>query len=179
MPGAVTFDAGDVNLMVAAIERRPDIGAGIKSAQRSAHKAELDAFAVEYVDDDRAKAVYYRDYARAMRLAIRITQWHHSLDGSLHPQRTAAPGQHMDAATVKQSVDLVSYIDQSAHLVKAGADRFVGVCPFHADKSPSMSVWTDGHWKCFGCGAGGDIFAFVMLQHKCGFREALQLLGGT
>lgn len=173
---SVVFDADDVGLMVDAICRSPDMKQALRSAERSAHNADIDADVVEDLDADHPRAAYYRDYARAMRLAIRIAAWE-----SYTPPPRIRPGDpqpRFDAADIKARVDLVSYIDQHVRLVKAGHDRFVGICPFHGDKNPSMSVWTDGHWKCFACGAGGDIFTFVELWHKCDFREALAILAG-
>ena len=57
------------------------------------------------------------------------------------------------------------------------SSRYVGLCPFHSEKTPSFSVHA-GHqfYKCFGCGAGGDLFKFVMEIEHIGFFEALKLL---
>ena len=52
------------------------------------------------------------------------------------------------------------------------------VCPFHQEKTASCSIKRD-YFKCFGCGAAGDIFKFVMLMENCDFKEAFQKLGGT
>ena len=52
-------------------------------------------------------------------------------------------------------------------------------CPFHgADKHPSMKLYRDGY-KCFACGAAGDIFKFVQNMDECSFKEAFLKLGGT
>lgn len=172
---SVVFDAGDVDLMVGAIIRRPNIKTAVAAAKASAHIADIDADCVESLDGNAPRAAYYRDYAKSMRLAIRIAEWQ-----SYTPPPPPKPGDppRLDAADVKARVDLVNYIDKHVHLVKAGHDRFIGICPFHGDKSPSMSVWTDGRWRCFGCGVGGDVFEFVKLWHKCDFRGALQILSG-
>lgn len=172
---SVVFDAGDVDLMVSAINNRPDTKAALAAAERSAHRASLNADAEEMLDGDIGKAAYYRDYAKAMRLAIRIAQWQ-----SYTPPPQPKPGSQprLDASAIKASVDLVTYIDKHVRLVKAGHDRFVGLCPFHDDRRPSMSVWTDGRWKCFACGAGGDIIEFARRYHQCEFREALEIIAG-
>lgn len=48
------------------------------------------------------------------------------------------------------------------------------VCPFHSEKTPSLSAYDGGkRWKCFGCGEGGDVIRFVMLLHGINFRQAL------
>lgn len=52
-------------------------------------------------------------------------------------------------------------------------------CPFHkGDREPSMKIYKDGY-NCFGCGANGDIFSFVMEIESCSFKEAFIILGGT
>ncbi len=53
----------------------------------------------------------------------------------------------------------------------------VGLCPFHAEKTPSFSVNPElGLFKCFGCGKGGDLFSFVQYRENVDFKEALQIL---
>lgn len=54
------------------------------------------------------------------------------------------------------------------------SDNFMGRCPFHSDRNPSLSVSrTKKLFHCFGCGAGGDILAFIKLIDKVSFLEAL------
>src|SRR5713226_2669159 len=78
---------------------------------------------------------------------------------------------------LKSSVDIVQVIQEYVRLRKAGPSRYVGLCPFHNEKTPSFSVHA-GHqfYKCFGCGAGGDVFKFVMEIERISFFEALKLL---
>lgn len=175
-PEATVFDSADVEYFVHAIDAEPDTRAAIDTMLVEAHVAEVDADAIDVVDDDRGRSSFYRDYARAIRLACRIAAWRNAPPEPEHSDRGPA---RLDAADIKRRVDIVSYIGARVALTKAGHDRFVGVCPFHGDRNPSMSVWTDGHWKCFGCGAGGDVFAFVMRMYACEFREAVRLLGGS
>lgn len=52
------------------------------------------------------------------------------------------------------------------------------LCPFHADKSPSMRIYERDYY-CFGCGEGGDVFDFVQRMENLTFREAFEELGGT
>jgi DNA primase len=60
---------------------------------------------------------------------------------------------------------------------KAGPDRFVGLCPFHSEKSGSFSVHARLQiFKCFGCGKGGDVFSFLMDYSGLSFVEALHQL---
>ena len=52
-----------------------------------------------------------------------------------------------------------------------------GLCPFHSERSPSFTVYTgDGHFYCFGCGAGGDVISFVMRIENLDYRAALDFL---
>lgn len=77
---------------------------------------------------------------------------------------------------VKTAADIVTVISDYVALKKSGS-RYKGLCPFHAEKTPSFSVDRDkGFFHCFGCGAGGDVFKFVELQEKVGFGEAVRQL---
>lgn len=61
-------------------------------------------------------------------------------------------------------------------LQRSGAN-LKGLCPFHSEKSPSFTVYTgDGHYYCFGCGAGGDVITFVMKMENLDYRAALDFL---
>lgn len=62
-------------------------------------------------------------------------------------------------------------------LRRAGADSMKGLCPFHDEKSPSFHVRPNhGHFHCFGCGEGGDVYAFVQKIEHVSFVEAVELL---
>ncbi len=79
---------------------------------------------------------------------------------------------------LKSSVDIVKTIGEYVRLKRVGSSsRYMGLCPFHSEKTPSFSVHT-GHqfYKCFGCGAGGDVLKFVMEIERISFFEALKLL---
>lgn len=77
---------------------------------------------------------------------------------------------------LRQRTDLVELIGQYVSLRKAGSD-FVGLCPFHNEKSPSFSVVPDKHfYHCFGCGAHGDAVGFLMAHAGLPFVEAVQAL---
>src|SRR5436309_11923907 len=77
---------------------------------------------------------------------------------------------------VRSAADIVRTVGEYVPLRKAGR-RHVGLCPFHAEKTPSFSVDEQKQlFYCFGCGAGGDVFKFVMLHEKLEFPEALKLL---
>jgi DNA primase len=77
---------------------------------------------------------------------------------------------------LKSSVDIVEVVGQYVRLKKAGT-RWVGLCPFHTEKTPSFGVHAvHQFYKCFGCGAGGDVIRFVMEIEGLTFYEALKQL---
>ena len=77
---------------------------------------------------------------------------------------------------LKSSIDIVDVVGQYVRLRKAGT-RFVGLCPFHTEKTPSFGVHAvHQFYKCFGCGAKGDAINFVMEIEALTFYEALKLL---
>ena len=78
---------------------------------------------------------------------------------------------------IKDRLDIVEVIQPYVPLKKAGRN-YKGLCPFHAEKTPSFVVFAEtGTWHCFGaCGTGGDVFTFVMKRENLSFGEALQLL---
>lgn len=81
-----------------------------------------------------------------------------------------------DKVRILESTDLVRLIGEHVALRKKGRE-WVGLCPFHDDRTPSMFVSGQKQiYKCFSCGAGGDALSFLMNFHKMSFREALQLL---
>jgi DNA primase len=78
------------------------------------------------------------------------------------------------AEKVKQQADIVRVIGEYVRLKKTG-QNFTGLCPFHQEKTPSFAVHPVRQiYHCFGCGAGGDVFKFVMELDKCTFPEALR-----
>jgi len=77
---------------------------------------------------------------------------------------------------VRLAVDIVDVISDHVALKKKGRNYF-GLCPFHHEKTPSFSVNPDKQiFHCFGCGAGGNVFAFVQRQDGVGFPEAVRAL---
>jgi DNA primase len=80
------------------------------------------------------------------------------------------------AERVKQQADIVRVIGEYVRLKKSG-QNFTGLCPFHAEKSPSFAVHpTKQIYHCFGCGVGGDVFKFVMEMEKIAFPEAIRVV---
>jgi DNA primase len=79
--------------------------------------------------------------------------------------------------TVKQQADIVRIVGDYIKLKKAGAQNYSGLCPFHAEKTPSFSVHaTRQFYHCFGCGVSGDVFSFVQKVENITFPEAVRLV---
>src|SRR5260370_29509746 len=79
------------------------------------------------------------------------------------------------AYTVKTSTDIVRVIGEYVRLKRASGSRYTGLCPFHQEKTPSFSVHGQFQfYKCFGCGASGDVFKFVMEMERLTFPEAVR-----
>jgi DNA primase len=81
-------------------------------------------------------------------------------------------------ALVLQAVDIVQLVGQSVSLKRRGKD-FVGLCPFHSEKTPSFHVSpTKQYFRCYGCKASGNAIDFVIQRDRVTFIEALRSLGG-
>jgi DNA primase len=79
---------------------------------------------------------------------------------------------------VRTRAEIVEVIGAHVRLRRSGRN-FTGLCPFHDEKTPSFSVSPErGFFHCFGCGAGGTVFDFVMKHEGLTFPEALQALAG-
>ncbi len=79
---------------------------------------------------------------------------------------------------LKSSIDIVKVVGEYVRLRRVGATgRYLGLCPFHQEKTPSFNVnQSRQFYKCFGCGAGGDVLKFVMEVDGLTFPETLKLL---
>lgn len=82
-----------------------------------------------------------------------------------------------DVAAVSERTDMVKLVSGYLTLKKAGHDRFVGLCPFHTEKTPSFGVSpSKGLYHCFGCGKGGDAIGFLRDVEHLEFAEAVERL---
>jgi DNA primase len=77
---------------------------------------------------------------------------------------------------IKEAASLEEVVGQYVKLAPRGKN-LLGLCPFHADTKPSFTVAPDkGIFHCFGCGAGGNVFSFLMQYHRLSFPEAVEEL---
>ncbi len=77
---------------------------------------------------------------------------------------------------VRDAASIVELAGQYTALRQRGK-KYVGLCPFHSEKSPSFTVDAEkGLYHCFGCGVGGDVFTLVMEKENLGFQEAIAFL---
>ena len=77
---------------------------------------------------------------------------------------------------IKSRVDIVEIVSEYLNLKKTG-ENFKALCPFHSEKTPSFVISPSKQiFHCFGCGAGGDVFSFLMRYENISFQDALKLL---
>lgn len=85
----------------------------------------------------------------------------------------------IDKSTIDKifdTADVIEVVQDFVNLKKRGAN-YIGLCPFHNEKTPSFSVSpTKGIYKCFGCGKGGNVVNFVMEHEQLSYYEALKFL---
>ena len=78
---------------------------------------------------------------------------------------------------VRDAVDFEELVGARTELKRAGIGRLQGLCPFHEERTPSFGINpVEKVYHCFGCGAGGDVFRFVMETEGLDFSEALESL---
>jgi len=82
-----------------------------------------------------------------------------------------------DITAIREKIRIEDVVGDYVQLRRAGADSLKGLCPFHDEKSPSFHVRPNhGHFHCFGCGEGGDVYAFIQKIEHVTFVEAVELL---
>ena len=82
-----------------------------------------------------------------------------------------------DITAIRDKIRIEDIVGDYVLLRRAGADSLKGLCPFHDEKSPSFHVRPNhGHFHCFGCGEGGDVYAFMQKMEHVSFVEAVELL---
>lgn len=82
-----------------------------------------------------------------------------------------------DISAIRERVRIEDVVGDYVQLRRAGADSLKGLCPFHDEKSPSFHVRPNhGHFHCFGCGEGGDVYSFLQKIEHVSFVESVELL---
>ena len=82
-----------------------------------------------------------------------------------------------DITAIREQTRIEDVIGEYVALRRAGADSMKGLCPFHDEKTPSFHVRPNhGHFHCFGCGEGGDVYSFLQKQEHVSFVEAVEQL---
>ncbi|MGN5240709.1 DNA primase [Rhodococcus sp. SJ-3] len=82
-----------------------------------------------------------------------------------------------DIAAIRDRVRIEDIVGDYVALKRGGADSMKGLCPFHDEKSPSFHVRPNhGHFHCFGCGEGGDVYSFIQKIEHVSFVEAVEQL---
>ena len=87
-----------------------------------------------------------------------------------------SPAIGAEVERIKASVPLAALIGEALPLRRSGR-HMIARCPFHGEKTPSFWVYRD-HYHCFGCGAHGDVFTWLMRARAMSFREAMTYLEG-
>jgi hypothetical protein len=74
--------------------------------------------------------------------------------------------------------DMLAVIGREGVRLRKSGKNYVGLCPFHSEKTPSFSVNPDKQlFHCFGCGEGGDVYKFISKLYNTNFRGAMRYLG--
>lgn len=85
-----------------------------------------------------------------------------------------------DIQALRERADLAAVVAEYTSLQRAGGGRLKGLCPFHQEKTPSFTVdVAKGLFHCFGCGKGGDVYAFVRAVEALSFPEAVERVART
>jgi len=78
---------------------------------------------------------------------------------------------------IKRDVDLAALVRAKGVKLKKNGKSFFGLCPFHDDHNPSLSINPSTNlWQCFGCGTGGDVIRFVEMFDQVDFKKAVEIL---
>jgi DNA primase len=82
-------------------------------------------------------------------------------------------------ARIRESANLVEIVREHVPTLKKRGRNYLARCPFHQERTPSFNVNPEmGVFKCFGCGAGGDVFKFLMLTENLTYPEAIRKIAG-
>lgn len=83
----------------------------------------------------------------------------------------------IDTEQLKSAADILRVIQDEGVTLKKNGKSYMGLCPFHDDNNPSLSVLPDKQvFKCFGCNASGDVIKFIQMKHNLDFKQAVEYL---
>jgi hypothetical protein len=133
------------------------------------HHAELKLTLAE-IDRDIERITFYSEYILLCDIAIDCIRM---VEGDCRLEPIKGQYQQLDVQSLKRNVDIVAIAGRYTKLNKVGAD-FVGVCPFHSEKTPSFHINTKRQtWHCFGaCNTGGDVISLIMKAEHLDFKAA-------
>lgn len=122
--------------------------------------------------------LYDFDYEGYLKCVLDALKWQSICNTS--KAKTPSKRRHIDIDSLKARLDIFTEVERYTQLRKSGNNRFLGRCPLHEDKHPSMTVYVDKQsWHCFQCGKGGDLIDFIMAVEGVDFRRAVAMLGAT
>lgn len=117
--------------------------------------------AVASITGDDIAASWWLWCAEAWKAAIPYREYADAVEAAKRPKRPKRRSARADYEQIKRDYDLVDFIGRYTRLRKS-AQRYVGLCPLHPDKHPSLVVYPDDRrFYCFGCGARGDVIDFA------------------
>lgn len=106
-------------------------------------------------------------------------RWLRQLDSQEKRRHRHGKEPRLSIEEIKQGHDIVEVIERYVNLKRIG-QRYKGLCPFHDDRHPSLSVTPETQrWKCFGCGRGGDIIDFIEEMGNLDTAGAIKQLAGV
>lgn len=117
----------------------------------------------------------WRDYKTYCEAALKYQK---IINSAPKPRVALGNGRRIDIQAVKDLNDIVRVIEGYTKLRKSRYNRYIGKCPIHDDRDPSLTVYADSQtWHCFGaCNTGGDVISFIEKMENCDFRQAVELL---
>jgi hypothetical protein len=145
-------------------------GSGLRAVKKSLLRSALN-HRLQHLDGANRVGAARRE-ASIEFLAMGIAENSNGAGNGHGPTRTAV----LNAREIKARVDLAAITGKFTKLRALGG-QLLGLCPLHSEGHPSFYVHPEKQvFKCFGCGAGGDVFAFVMRATGCNFRRALEIV---
>jgi len=114
---------------------------------------------------------WWYGFARELKEAIKITEG--------RQPKVANDGKYVrvDVADLKSRSDIIAVIEAHGVELRKAGRNFIGLCPFHNEKTPSFTVYPgQSTYHCFGCGKGGDVISFLQEAEHTDFMGAVALL---